>query len=93
MSSVDKEPLMTCFLHTPLIFPNDLGGLPRREILYLSENISYLDWSTNITKTATGELGYDGPLYDGFLRMTDDMLGPNPMHIKYSSYVYDGFCI
>ena len=25
--------------------------------------------------------------------MTDDMLGPSPMHIKYSSYVYDGFCI
>ena len=22
--------------------------------------------------------------------MTDDMLGPSPMHIKYSSYVYDG---
>ena len=41
----------------------------------------------------TGELGYDGPLYDGFLHMTDNMLGPSPMHIKYSSYVYDGFCI
>ena len=41
----------------------------------------------------TGELGYDGPLYDGFLHMTDDMLGPSPMHIKYSSYVYDRFCI
>ena len=41
----------------------------------------------------TGELGYDGPLYDGFLHMTDDMLGPSLMHIKYSSYVYDGFCI
>ena len=25
--------------------------------------------------------------------MTDDMLGPSPMHIKYSSYVYDRFCI
>ena len=22
--------------------------------------------------------------------MTDDMLGPSPMHIKYESYVYDG---
>ena len=42
---------------------------------------------------STGELGYDGPLYEGFLHMTDDMLGPSPMHIKYSSYVYDGFCI
>ena len=41
----------------------------------------------------TGELGYDGPLYDRFLHMTDDMLGPSPMHIKYLSYVYDGFCI
>ena len=41
----------------------------------------------------TGELGYDGPLYDGLLHMTDDMLGPSPMHTKYSSYVYDGFCI
>ena len=41
----------------------------------------------------TGKLGYDGPLYDGFLHMTDDMLGPSPMHIMYSSYVYDGFCI
>ena len=40
-----------------------------------------------------GELGYDGPLYDRFLHMTDDMLGPSPMHIKYSSYVYDRFCI
>ena len=41
----------------------------------------------------TGKLGYDGPLYDGVLHMADDMLGPSPMHIKYSSYVYDGFCI
>ena len=35
-------------------------------------------------KIITGELGYDEPLYDGFLHMTDDMLGPSPMHIKYS---------
>ena len=41
----------------------------------------------------TGELGYDGPLYDRFLHMTDDMLGPSPIHIKYSSYLYKGFCI
>ena len=41
----------------------------------------------------TGELGYDGPLYDRFLHMTDNMLGPSPMNIKYSSYVYDRFCI
>ena len=37
----------------------------------------------NIVHHGTGELGYDGPLYDGFLHMTDDMLGPSPMHIKY----------
>ena len=43
--------------------------------------------------TSTGALGYDGPLYDRFLHMTDDMLGPSPMHIKYSSYVYDGCCL
>ena len=40
----------------------------------------------------TGELGYDGPLYDGFLHMTDDMLGPSSMHIKYV-IKYAGFCI
>ena len=39
----------------------------------------------------TGKLGYDRPLYDGFLHMTDDMLGRSPIHIKYSSYVNDGF--
>ena len=42
---------------------------------------------------STGELGYDGPLYDRFLHMTDDVLGPSRMHIKYSSYVYDRLCI
>ena len=31
----------------------------------------------------TGELGYAGPLYDGLFAMTDVMLGPSPMHIKY----------
>ena len=46
-----------------------------------------------LLKTNTGELGYHGPLYDGFLHMTDDTLGPSPMHIKYSSCIYDGFCI
>ena len=38
-------------------------------------------------KGDTGELGYDGPLYDRFLSMTDNMLGPSPMHIKYVSYL------
>ena len=36
---------------------------------------------------STDKLGYDGPLYNGFLQMTDDMLGPSLVHIKYSSYV------
>ena len=48
---------------------------------------------SDLSSYHTGELGYDRPLYDGLLHMTDDMLGPSPMHIKYSSYVYDGFCI
>ena len=45
----------------------------------------------------TGELGYDRPLYGGLLSMTDDMLGPSPMHIKYgmcymymTDFAYDG---
>ena len=50
-----------------------------------------LSWSLRVHHT--GELGYDGPLYDGFSHMTDDMLGHSLMHIKYLSYVYDGFCI
>ena len=37
----------------------------------------------------TGKLAYDGPLYARLLAMTDDMLGPSPMHIKYVSNVYD----
>ena len=35
----------------------------------------------------TGELGYDRPVYNGLSSMTDDKLGPSPMHIKYVSYV------
>ena len=41
----------------------------------------------------TGELAYDGPLYARFLAMTNDMLGPSPMHINYVSYLYDRLCI
>ena len=40
-------------------------------------------------KKYAGELGHDGPLYDRYLHMTDDMLGPSPMYIKYSSYIYN----
>ena len=57
------------------------------ELLSMKLSFAYLK------NTYTGELGYDGPLYDGFLHMTDDMLGPSPLHIKYSSYVYAGICI
>ena len=59
----------------------------------LYPNIVYIDRKYKLPLPSTGELGYDGPLYDRFLHMTDDMLGPSPMHITYSSYVYDGFCI
>ena len=41
----------------------------------------------------TGELGYNGPLYDRLLAMTDSILGPSPMHIKYVSRIYGGSCI
>ena len=49
-----------------------------------------LDSKLNLIVFNAGELGYDGPLYDRLLAMTDDMLVPSPMHIKYVSYVYDG---
>ena len=43
----------------------------------------------------TGKLGYDGPLYDGFLHMTDNMLGPSPCissmcHMYMTDFAYDG---
>ena len=43
------------------------------------------DWVTQGSRIIyiTGELGYDGPLYDRLLAMTDDMLGPSPIHINY----------
>ena len=48
-------------------------------------------------KITTGELGYEGPLYDRFLHMTDNRLGPSPMHINSSichmymtDFAYDG---
>ena len=48
-------------------------------------------WPENRTTVAsTGELGYDGPLYDRLLPMKDNMLGPSPKLIKYVSYAYDG---
>ena len=75
-----------------LILPTDM--------IYFIHIITFITAASNLFRSLTGkgnhytgELGYDGPLYDGFLHMTDDMLGPSPMQIKYSSYVYDGFCI
>ena len=44
-------------------------------------------------KDNTGKLAYDRPLYARLLAMTDDMLGPSPMHIKYVLYVYNRLCI
>ena len=42
----------------------------------------------------TGELGYGGPLYDGVLHMTDDMLGPILIscirHMYTTDFAYDG---
>ena len=43
----------------------------------------------------TGELGYDGQLYDRFLHMTDDMLGPSRCissirHMYTTDFAYDG---
>ena len=42
----------------------------------------------------SGELGYDGPLYDGFSHMTDDMLGPRCIssirHMYTTDFAYDG---
>ena len=43
---------------------------------------------------ATGELGYDRPLYNRLLSMTDDMLGPIPCissmcHIYMTDFAYD----
>ena len=58
-----------------------------------SKTCYYLGSQKISTFKCTGELGYDGPLYDGILHMTDNMLGRSLMHIKYLSYVYDGFCI
>ena len=47
-----------------------------------SESESHTDYRF---KGHTSELGYDGPLYDRFLHMTDNMLGPSPMHIQRKS--------
>ena len=66
-----------------LVYCVHLCNLPIRRRLY---QYTYI-------YVCTGELGYDGPLNDGLLSMTDDMLGPSPMHIKYLPYVYDRFCI
>ena len=35
------------------------------------KKIQYLVWNTSYDLN-TGDLGYDGPLYDGFLHMTDN---------------------
>ena len=59
--------------------------------IYIQVNLDM----TKDQKRGVAHLRYDGPLYNRFWHMTDDMLGPSPMHIKYSSYtcIYNGFCI
>ena len=59
-------------------------------IIILFKNVCFIGGNGYLS---TGELGYDGPLYDILLPMTDDVLSPSPMHIKYVTYVYAGFCI
>ena len=61
-------------------------------LMYYRKIIRNVNDKLYLARSNTGELGYDGPLYDGFPFMTDAMLGPSPMHIKYVSYVYDGSC-
>ena len=78
---------------TQLEFSNEYQ-YDRFSMVFKSRRPGALDESSfSIERVNTGELGYDRLLNDGLLYMTEDMLGPNPMHIKYSSYVYDGFCI
>ena len=77
------------FYHLNLFQANTVNKVNIGLIVLL--NLAPID--SLLCKLNTGELGYDGPLYDRFLHMTDNMLGPSPMHIKYSSSVYDGFCI
>ena len=43
----------------------------------------------------TGELGYDGPLYDGFLHMTDNIFGSvrcisSICHMHTTDFAHDG---
>ena len=72
---------------------SDITGHADQETVSLNKH-QYQFMVENSSRTpSTGELGYDRPLYNRFLHMTDVMLGPSPMHIKYSSYVYNRFCI
>ena len=72
-------------------FPNKwvINSLWCAKLLKLGQNYR------EVFGSYTGELRIWRTMYctNFFLHMTNDMLGPNPMHIKYSSYVYDGFCI
>ena len=74
-------------MRPPPPLPRALGVLVLGTPLY--SQITTANMYLLIKIRYTGELGYDEPLYDGFLHVTDDMLGPSPMHIKYSSYVND----
>ena len=86
ISPINNENRKTCQLKSPLAV-NTTHSVNPLPLLWQSGDNGNTIWHN------TGELGYDRPLYDGFLHMTDDMLGPSLMHIKYSLYVYDRFCL
>ena len=59
-----------------------------------SEIYMNIFYQSNILRS-TGELGYDGPLYDGFLHMTDQCLVPvrcisSICHVYTTDFAYDG---
>ena len=60
---------------------NWLGGVHISGILIYEVFAVCKEVNNIYTYIYTGELGYDGPLYNGFLHMTDYMVGPSLMHI------------
>ena len=88
LGGVPKVRMISTFINFQRSYPTIL-----KLFIYLFIYLFICLFNYLFNYSCTGELGYDGPPYNGLLHMTDDMLGPSPMHIKYSSYVYDGFCI
>ena len=71
-----------CFINIGSYFKDFRGTRPNlvHHTLIDSQTFQFLLVQANL---------YDGPLYARLLVMTDFMLGPSPLHIKYVSYVYD----